>query len=80
MYITDASYVRLREVSLSMSAPESLARALKARTASFTIAARNLKTWTDYTGLDPETTYVNGEEFFTVPAERRVSFRLSLTY
>jgi len=80
MYITDASYVRLREVSLSMAAPESLARAMRARTASFTVAARNLKTWTDYTGLDPETSYVEGTEFFTVPAERRFSFRVSLTY
>lgn len=80
MYITDASYVRLREVSLSIAAPESLAAALRARTASFTLAARNLKTWTDYTGIDPETNYIEGEEFFTVPAERRFSFRVSLTY
>lgn len=80
MYITDASYLRLREVSLSFAAPERVAQAIRARTASFTLAARNLKTWTDYTGVDPETTYVEGTEFFTVPAERRYSFRVSLTY
>ena len=80
MYITDASYTRLREVSLSIAAPESLANAMRARTASFTVAARNLKTWTSYTGTDPETTYVEGTEFFTVPAERRFTFRVSLTY
>ncbi len=79
-YITDASYARLREVSLSFAAPESLAGQLHARSATFTFAARNLKTWTSYTGLDPETTFSEAEEFFTVPAERRFSFRLSLTY
>jgi hypothetical protein len=72
--------MRLREVSLTFSAPESIAQAMRARSASITLAGRNLKTWTDYTGLDPETTYVEGTEFFTVPAERRFSFRLSLTY
>jgi len=80
MYIEDASYARLREVSLSFRAPESLASAMKARTASFTLSARNLKTWTDYSGLDPETTYTESTEFFTVPAEKRFSFRVSLTY
>ena len=80
MYVEDASYARLREVSLSIRAPESMASVLRARSASFTFAARNLKTWTDYTGLDPETTYSDSTEFFTVPAEKRFSFRLSLTY
>jgi hypothetical protein len=80
MYIEDASYARLREVSLSFRAPESLASMMKARTASFTFSARNLKTWTDYSGLDPETTYTESTEFFTVPAEKRFSFRVSLTY
>ncbi len=79
-YITDASYMRLREVSLSVTAPENLATAMRAHSATFTFAARNLKTWTSYTGLDPETTFTEAEEFFTVPAEKRFSFRLSLTY
>lgn len=80
MYIEDASYARLREVSLSYSAPESVANLMRARSASFTVSGRNLKTWTDYTGLDPETTFSNTTEFFTVPAEKRYSFRVSLTY
>jgi TonB-dependent starch-binding outer membrane protein SusC len=80
MYITDAGYKRLREVSLTYTAPERLASAMRARSASFTFAGHNLKTWTKYTGLDPETTYVSAEEFFTVPAEKRYTFRVSLTY
>ena len=80
MYIEDASYIRLREVALSYSAPESVARLMRAKSASFTLAGRNLALWTDYSGLDPETTFSDTTEFFTVPAERRLSFRVSLTY
>jgi len=80
MYITDASYTRLREVSLTFAAPEHVAQLMRARNATFTVAGRNLATWTDYPGVDPETTYVNATEFFTVPAERRFTFRVSLTY
>lgn len=79
-YMEDASYIRLREMSLSWQVPERLASAMRARSANVTIAARNLATWTDYSGLDPETTFREGTEFFTVPAEKRFSFRLSLTY
>jgi TonB-linked SusC/RagA family outer membrane protein len=80
MYIEDASYARLREVSVSYRAPESVASLMRARSASFTVSGRNLKTWTDYTGLDPETTFSETTEFFTVPAEKRFTFRVSLTY
>ncbi|MEZ4416839.1 MAG: SusC/RagA family TonB-linked outer membrane protein [Gemmatimonadota bacterium] len=79
-YIEDASYTRLREVSLTYQAPESVARAMRARSASFTVAGRNLATWTPYSGLDPETTFNDGREFFTVPAERRWSVRVNLAY
>ena len=80
MYIMDAGYKRLREVSLSYAAPEAVARALRSRSATLTFAGRNLKTWTKYTGLDPETTFTEAREFFTIPAEQRFAFRLNLTY
>ncbi|MCA9739096.1 MAG: SusC/RagA family TonB-linked outer membrane protein [Gemmatimonadota bacterium] len=79
-YIEDASYARLREVSLTWTAPETVASLLRARSAMFTVSGRNLHTWTDYSGLDPETTFSNTTEFFTVPAERRFTFRVNLTY
>jgi len=80
MYIEDASYIRLRELSLSWSMPADVAATMRAKSATLTFAARNLKTWTSYSGLDPETTWSEGREFFTVPAEKRFSFRVSLTY
>ncbi|HJS42895.1 MAG TPA: SusC/RagA family TonB-linked outer membrane protein [Gemmatimonadales bacterium] len=53
-YIEDASFLKLRELSLLYSAPASWARAMRASTLSFAIAGRNLATWTDYKGIDPE--------------------------
>lgn len=55
-YIEDASYVKLREVSLTWRVPVNLlARAPgRVRDASISLSGRNLVTWTDYTGLDPE--------------------------
>ncbi len=53
-YIEDASFFKLREVSATIFMPEEWAGAMKASRASFTVTGRNLKTWTDYTGVDPE--------------------------
>lgn len=53
-FIRDASFARLREISASYTIPERLARRAGAARALITIAGRNLHTWTDYPGLDPE--------------------------
>lgn len=49
-YYQDASFAKLREVSITYSLPPSW---LKSR-ASITLAGRNLMTWTKYNGIDPE--------------------------
>ena len=48
----DASYFKLREVSATYMLPEKWLRGLSG--ASLTIAARELATWTDYEGIDPD--------------------------
>jgi hypothetical protein len=53
-YIRDASFMKLREVSASYRFPERYAQRIGASTASFTLAGRNLHTWSNYSGLDPE--------------------------
>jgi hypothetical protein len=78
-YIEDASFVRLREVSLAFRVPQEFAaRYLRVGEASVSVAGRNLVTWTSYSGLDPETIYQSNTEFFTVPADRRWLVRLSV--
>jgi TonB-dependent starch-binding outer membrane protein SusC len=54
--VEDASFVKLREVTLSYEVPNSLTSRLwgVARNARLSLSGRNLLTFTDYTGLDPE--------------------------
>jgi hypothetical protein len=56
--INDSKYLKLREISLSYDADERYLRYAGARGGTFTIAARNLHTWTPYTGLDPENMFL----------------------
>ena len=51
--IHDASFTRLRELSLTYTADPRVARLFGGREVSITLAARNLGLWTDYPG-DPE--------------------------
>jgi outer membrane receptor protein involved in Fe transport len=56
VYTEDASFVKLREVTLAYDIPEDFVASLwgRARYATLSISGRNLLTFTDYTGLDPE--------------------------
>jgi len=58
--INDSKYVKLREVSLSYDVPTQFAAKAGAKNAGFTVSARNLHTWSPYTGLDPESEFVSG--------------------
>lgn len=75
-FIEDGSYVKLREVALSYSVPGRYAQRLGLSGIGLRVAGRNLKTWTDYTGLDPETnvaggTNLRGVDYFTNPQTRQ---------
>ena len=90
-FIEKADYWKLREVSLSWTVPEAwIGRVGFARSLGITVAGRNLKTWTDYTGWDPEsnipgsvdTTTDPGRFFvadlFTVPMPRVLVVRVNV--
>ena len=62
--INDASFVKLREVSLSYTLPESWASTFRASGATISVAGRNLHTWTKYPGLDPEGSFQGGSRGF----------------
>jgi TonB-linked SusC/RagA family outer membrane protein len=53
-FIEDASFVRLRYVTLSYNLPESFLESLSILSAQLHITGRNLFTITDYSGVDPE--------------------------
>ena len=56
MYVEDASFAKLRELTLTYQVPDQFIGRLwnQARSAQLSLSGRNLGTWTDYTGLDPE--------------------------
>lgn len=53
--ITDGSYLRLKNLSISYSLAEAISQRLKMDGARVFVQAQNLLTWTHYSGLDPET-------------------------
>jgi TonB-linked SusC/RagA family outer membrane protein len=62
--ISDASFVKLREVSLRYTLPDRFFAPLHASGAWISLAGRNLATWTKYKGLDPEDTFQGGSRGF----------------
>jgi TonB-dependent starch-binding outer membrane protein SusC len=54
-YVEDASFVKLREVSIGWNAPKSWANQVgPVDSLRVTLTGRNLWTWDNYSGLDPE--------------------------
>lgn len=53
-YLEDASYVRLRNLTLAYSLPKKLMNKAKLETARIFVTGNNLLTFTGFTGLDPE--------------------------
>jgi TonB-linked SusC/RagA family outer membrane protein len=57
VYVENSGFVKLRELTLGYQLPAALASRLfngHADNARIELSGRNLKTWTKYTGLDPE--------------------------
>lgn len=87
LYLEDGSFVKFRELSFSIDAPASLleryGRGIS--TLRLTLSGRNLKTWTDYRGLDPEVNQ-NGlsnfstQEYYTQPPLRYYTARIDLNF
>jgi TonB-linked SusC/RagA family outer membrane protein len=56
-YVENAGFVKLREITVGYEVPERLIRTAfrgRAQSLRLELSGRNLKTWTKYTGLDPE--------------------------
>jgi hypothetical protein len=57
-HLYSASYIKLRELSLSYSLPSSLTRSMKMQDISFAVYTRNVMLWTEAKiGIDPENAY-----------------------
>jgi TonB-dependent SusC/RagA subfamily outer membrane receptor len=82
-WVRDASYTKLREVTVAFSLPRRWTGG--ADRARLTLGGRNLFTWTSYPGLDPEVTSEDREGYlaeggFIQPPLRAFSARLDLAW
>ena len=85
-YMEPGDFWKLREVSVRFQLPSEIAQKISASSASVTLTGRNLGTWTDYTGMDPEINW-NGSgdnfgvsEFLTQPPVRYYTLRFNFAF
>jgi hypothetical protein len=92
-YVEDGSFVKLREISLSYTVDQPWVTRYLSGGVEVTLTGRNLHTWTDYSGYDPEvnlfgqnssgtttTAADRGIDFATVPIPRTWSIGARFTY
>ena len=60
VFMEKADFVKLREVSLGYDVPENVVSRIGARALTINVAMRNIHTWTNYSGLDPENLFLSG--------------------
>lgn len=86
-YIENADFVKWRELSVRLGIPEALSNQVAAlKGAAVSLSGRNLKTWTNYSGLDPEINESGGStnftqnEFNTQPPVRTFTLRFDFKF
>ena len=80
----DASFAKLRELSVALLLPKMVTSRAGATGGTLTLSGRNLHTWTGWTGVDPES-FFTVEQFARteqaqVPPLRQVLVSLNLTF
>jgi TonB-linked SusC/RagA family outer membrane protein len=75
--LENASYIRLKQVTLGYDLPNSLVRKLKLSQIRVFAQAINLLTWTAYTGLDPEILFT---EIGRYPQSKQVTGGLQIEF
>jgi TonB-linked SusC/RagA family outer membrane protein len=82
-YLENGQFWKLREVSAALTLPTAVASKIRARDAQLVFSARNLHTWTKYTGVDPESNYSTGDtqtDFSTIAPRTYFLLRANLHY
>ncbi len=82
-FAENGQFWKLREVSAALTLPRGIAGAIRASSAQLVFSARNLHTWTNYTGPDPEANYSTGDiqtDFSDIAPPTYFMLRLNLHY
>jgi hypothetical protein len=84
-FVEDANFVKLREISLAYTFDQAwVTRNLGLSSIDLRVAGRNLHTWSDYSGIDPESNLggaqvlVQGVDYFNNPQTRSIVVSLGL--
>jgi len=73
--VTDASFIRLKNLSLSYSFPQAMLKKTAITSTKFFIRGENLFLFTKYKGPDPET-----QNFYVIPTIRVITAGISVTF
>jgi TonB-linked SusC/RagA family outer membrane protein len=86
-FIEDGSFVRLGEVTLGYKLPDRLASAARMTNARLYVSGRNLHTWTDYSGYNPDvnsagigSNVVMGVDYYAYPLARTFTLGVSASW
>ena len=84
-FIEDASWIRLRDVSLSYALPATALDGTPLSALSISVSGRNLWLSTEYTGVDPETNLygasnAQGLDYFNMPNTKSYSIGLNVRF
>jgi len=84
-YFERADFTKLRELSLTFMVPQQQVERFGVSGMAITVSGRNLATWTDYTGFDPEVNFAgqanfSTADFLTQPPLRHWTARVSLNF
>ncbi len=83
-WLEDGSFFRISDISLGYSLPASIISKVKLEAVRFSVTAKNLVTFTKYSGLDPEFAdsgiYTIGYDGCSFPNPRSVQFSVSFTF
>jgi TonB-linked SusC/RagA family outer membrane protein len=85
-FVENGSFVKLREASIRYTLDQPWVRRAGPQSVTLSLAARNLYTWTKYTGIDPEVnlfsanTVARGVEFGTSPIPRTFALGATLNF
>lgn len=86
-YVEDGSYIRLQDVTLGYTLPAGVASFLKTQSGRLYVTGRNLHTWTDYSGYNPDVNSFGsnvsaalGTDFYSYPLATAITFGFQATF
>lgn len=84
-FVEDASWIRLRDLSVSYSLPKNLTEKIRTNDISITLSGRNLFLFTPYEGIDPETNLTGqtngfGLDYFNMPNTKGFAATVSVKF